>query len=157
MIKLPEFLVVGTMLKHPDKPNAFIMLERAATLDSMVQLKCTRTKQVIRTQLRGWEIATGFSKDDIEAQQAFLKGKYDLPAAEAPTAFQGQVGGEHYVSMPEGYQPFQISKALNLNPVEHTILKYLLRHRGKNGKQDLEKIRHCLDILIEQEYPNDKT
>lgn len=72
----------------------------------------------------------------------------------APSAFVRQVGGEHYKSLPEGYQPFQISRALDFDPVEHTILKYLIRHRDKNGKQDLEKIKHCVDILIEQEYPN---
>lgn len=75
--------------------------------------------------------------------------------AEAPkpvSAFKAQVGGQHYSALPLGYQPFQISHALDLNPVEHTILKYLLRHRNKNGKQDLEKIKHCVDILVEQEY-----
>lgn len=75
-----------------------------------------------------------------------------LYTPEATSAFSTQVGGEHYSTLPEGYQPFQISKALDLNPVEHTVLKYLLRHRDKNGKQDLEKIKHCVDILIEQEY-----
>lgn len=71
------------------------------------------------------------------------------------SAFSQQVDGKHYSEMPDGYQPFQISHALGLNPVEHTILKYLLRHRRKNGKVDLEKIKHCVDILIEQEYPNE--
>jgi hypothetical protein len=74
-----------------------------------------------------------------------------LPETCKPT----QVGGDHYTKMPEGYQPFDISHKLGLNPVEHSILKYLLRHRSKNGKQDLLKIKHCVDILIEQEYPND--
>lgn len=75
--------------------------------------------------------------------------------AGSASAFSQQVDGKHYSSMPDGYQPFQISRALGLNPVEHTILKYLLRHRRKNGKVDLEKIKHCVDILIEQEYPNE--
>lgn len=65
-----------------------------------------------------------------------------------------QVGGGHYKDSPRGYQPFEISKALGLNPVEHTAMKYLLRHKNKHGKQDLEKAKHCLDILIAQEYPN---
>lgn len=79
---------------------------------------------------------------------------YQTSALQAPTpsAFTRQVAGAHYSSLPDGYQPFQISKALELNPVEHTILKYLIRHRDKNGKQDLDKIKHCVDILIEQEY-----
>lgn len=76
-------------------------------------------------------------------------------AKDTESAFSQQVDGKHYSEMPEGYQPFQISHVLGLNPVEHTILKYLLRHRLKNGKVDLEKIKHCVDILIEQEYPNE--
>lgn len=78
------------------------------------------------------------------------------PPTTAPvkSAFDTQEGGSHYSSKPDGYQPFQISKALDLNPVEHTVLKYLLRHRDKNGKVDLLKAKHCLDILIEQEYPD---
>lgn len=67
-----------------------------------------------------------------------------------------QIGGNHYDN-PKGYQPFEISHALKLNPVEHTVLKYLLRHRRKNGAQDLIKAKHCLDILISQEYPNEST
>lgn len=74
--------------------------------------------------------------------------------ATVKSAFDTQEGGSHYSSKPDGYQPFQISKALDLNPVEHTVLKYLLRHRDKNGKVDLLKAKHCLDILIEQEYPD---
>lgn len=75
-----------------------------------------------------------------------------VAARTGESAFASQVGGGHYKDLPDGYQPFQISKALGLNPVEHTILKYLLRHRNKNGVRDLEKIKHCVDILIEQEY-----
>lgn len=65
-----------------------------------------------------------------------------------------QVGGDHYKKFPKGYQPFEISHVLGLNPLEHTILKYLLRHRTKGKRQDLDKIKHCVDILAEQEYPN---
>lgn len=71
-----------------------------------------------------------------------------------PSAFKRQEGGEHYSSLPQGYQPFQISHALKLDPMQHTILKYVLRHKAKNGLQDLLKARHTLDILIELEYGN---
>lgn len=79
---------------------------------------------------------------------------YGEASSKGESAFNTQEGGEHYSSLPEGYQPFQISKALGLNPVEHTILKYLLRHASKDGKAALLKAKHCIDILIEQEYPD---
>lgn len=68
-----------------------------------------------------------------------------------PAPWDTQVGGDHYKKV-EGYQPFQISHACGLNPIEHTVLKYLLRHRRKGGADDLRKAQHCLDLLIEQEY-----
>ncbi len=68
------------------------------------------------------------------------------------TALSTQVGGEHYKNVPRGYQPFEISYALGLNAMEHTALKYLLRHRSKGGVQDLQKAKHCIDILIQLEY-----
>lgn len=69
-------------------------------------------------------------------------------------ALSTQVGGDHYKNQPAGYQPFEISFALGLNALEHTALKYILRHRTKGGKQDLEKAKHCLAILIQLEYPD---
>lgn len=94
---------------------------------------------------------------DEDAQEIFLGDflkKFKPMTTPVKSAFDTQEGGSHYSSKPDGYQPFQISKALDLNPVEHTVLKYLLRHRDKNGKVDLLKAKHCLDILIEQEYPD---
>lgn len=70
-------------------------------------------------------------------------------------ALQEQVGGSHYSESPAGYQPFEISHALRLNPIEHTALKYILRHRRKNGKQDIQKAIHTLQILLQLEYPNE--
>lgn len=43
--------------------------------------------------------------------------KVQAARAGAP-AFASQVDGGHYKDLPDGYQPFQISKALGLNPVE---------------------------------------
>ena len=33
------------------------------------------------------------------------------------------------------------------------IIKYVSRHRSKNGAADLLKARHFIDLLIELEYP----
>ena len=68
------------------------------------------------------------------------------------SALNEQVGGGHY----KGYkiQPIEFFHANNIPYAEGNIIKYLLRHRDKNGKQDLEKARHYLDLLIELEYGN---
>jgi hypothetical protein len=65
-----------------------------------------------------------------------------------------QVGGDHYKSMK--IQPVEFIHANKLGYVEGAIIKYVCRFRNKNGKQDLEKARHFLDLLIAMEYPEEK-
>ena len=62
-----------------------------------------------------------------------------------------QVGGSHYSTMK--IQPVEFIIANNLPYLEGSILKYICRHRAKNGRQDLEKAAHYLQMLIEAEYP----
>jgi hypothetical protein len=38
--------------------------------------------------------------------------------------------------------------------IEGNIIKYILRHKKKNGLEDLKKAKHYLEILIEKEYEN---
>ncbi|CAB4124760.1 SaV-like [uncultured Caudovirales phage] len=60
-----------------------------------------------------------------------------------------QVGGNHYTKLK--IQPMDYSMANNLDPCQHTIIKYVTRFRDKNGIEDLKKARHTLDMLIEFE------
>jgi|5B_taG_2_1085324.scaffolds.fasta_scaffold247600_2 hypothetical protein len=61
-----------------------------------------------------------------------------------------QVGGDHYSTL--GIEPRVIIKENNLSFNEGNVLKYLLRHKRKNGKQDLEKAIQYLQFIIEDEY-----
>ena len=36
--------------------------------------------------------------------------------------------------------------------IEGSVIKYVCRHRLKDGRQDLEKAIHLLELLIELEY-----
>lgn len=60
-----------------------------------------------------------------------------------------QVGGNHYTKLK--IQPFQFSMANKLDPMQHTIIKYVTRFRDKNGIQDLEKAKQTIDLLIAYE------
>lgn len=57
-----------------------------------------------------------------------------------------QIGGDHYKSMT--IQPMEYSMANKLDACQHTIIKYVTRFRDKGGIQDLEKAKHCIDLLI---------
>jgi hypothetical protein len=65
---------------------------------------------------------------------------------EAENPMSVQVGGAHYKEL--AIQPMEYSMANKLDACQHTIIKYVTRFRAKGGIQDLEKARHCLDMLI---------
>lgn len=60
-----------------------------------------------------------------------------------------QIGGDHYTKL--AIQPMQYSMENGLDPLQHTIIKYVTRFRDKAGIEDLEKAKHCIDMLIEYE------
>jgi hypothetical protein len=71
------------------------------------------------------------------------------------SANQTQVGGSHYKDMK--IQPVDYIHANGIGFIEGSVIKYVSRHKSKNGKQDLEKAIHFLQLLIEREYPNEIT
>ncbi len=66
------------------------------------------------------------------------------------SALETQEGGQHYKQWK--IQPIEFIHANGLPYVEGNIIKYIMRHKFKNGLEDLKKARHYLDILIELEY-----
>jgi len=63
-----------------------------------------------------------------------------------------QVGGDHYKNMKIQRIDFCFENKLNV--YQSDIIKYLVRYKNKNGKIDLQKARHLIDMLIEVEYPS---
>ena len=70
------------------------------------------------------------------------------------TAWGTQVSGNHYAKLP--IQPMIFSMKNGLSPLQHNVIKYVVRYKDKNGKVDLEKAIHCLKLLIELEYPDEQ-
>jgi hypothetical protein len=63
-----------------------------------------------------------------------------------------QVGGTHYAELK--IQPTEYIHKNNLGFIEGNIIKYVTRHKSKNGKEDLLKAMHYLKQLLEYEYPD---
>lgn len=61
-----------------------------------------------------------------------------------------QVAGSHYSEM--SIQPIEYIVANNLNFIEGNVIKYISRHRKKNGAQDIRKVIHYCHLLLELEY-----
>jgi len=66
-----------------------------------------------------------------------------------------QVGGGHYKDLK--IQPIEYIHANNLGYCEANVVKYISRWRSKGGLQDLEKVKHYVDLLIKLEGMNDKS
>ena len=60
-----------------------------------------------------------------------------------------QVNGDHY-KLP--IQVWDFIASNNLDFFQGNIIKYVVRHAKKNGKDDLKKAKHYIDKLIELRY-----
>lgn len=69
--------------------------------------------------------------------------------AAASRAFEKQVGGSHYKDY--AIQPAEFIHKNKIPYLEGCAIKYLVRWREKGGKQDLEKAKHYIDLLLEME------
>lgn len=66
-----------------------------------------------------------------------------------PGALAIQVGGSHYKNCI--IQPVEYCEANRLGACESAVVKYITRWRDKGGLEDLNKIKHYVDLLIEIE------
>ena len=64
--------------------------------------------------------------------------------------YDKQIGGSHYQKFKIQPSKFVIENEL-LYP-EGCVIKYILRHRLKGKKQDLEKAIHFIEMIIERDY-----
>ena len=72
---------------------------------------------------------------------------------EKPTS--DQIGGDHYKIYK--IQPTEFIHTNSIPFIEGNVIKYILRHRSKNGIEDLKKAKHYIDLLIAYEYENEKS
>ena len=73
-----------------------------------------------------------------------------LPKLDKIQEVSPQVGGNHYSQLT--IDPYTYCHKNKIMFLEGNIIKYVTRHREKNGKEDLLKAMHTLQILIDLEY-----
>jgi hypothetical protein len=61
-----------------------------------------------------------------------------------------QVGGSHYKDM--AIQPVEYIHKNNLSYLEGNVVKYITRHRSKNGMADVEKALHYCQLILQLVY-----
>lgn len=70
---------------------------------------------------------------------------------EPQSPFNQQVGGNHYKDYQ--IQPIEFIIANNIGFIEGNVIKYVCRHKDKNGKEDILKAIHYLRLLLNSQYP----
>ena len=69
---------------------------------------------------------------------------------EPKTAWRKQEGGSHYKDLK--IQPMQYALDNKLDYAQANVVKYVTRHANKNGKEDLLKAIHNIELMIEYYY-----
>lgn len=77
-----------------------------------------------------------------------------LSSPQDSKASSTQVSGSHYKDFE--IQPSEFIHRNKLGWCEGNVIKYVCRHKNKNGRVDIEKAIHYLQLLLEWEYPEEK-
>lgn len=85
------------------------------------------------------------------------KGLSAIPGGQIPPsippskgALSKQEGGDHYSKLK--IQPIEYIQANGLDFFQGNILKYLTRHKDKDGAKDLRKVIHYAQLALELQY-----
>lgn len=73
-----------------------------------------------------------------------------VPADNTHSALAIQVGGTHYKDF--AIQPVEYIHANKLGFCEGNVVKYITRHAAKNGADDIRKVIHYCQLLLELQY-----
>lgn len=70
--------------------------------------------------------------------------------AQTNNPLENQVGGNHYKQFK--IQPVEFIHANGLDFLQGNIVKYVSRHKFKNGAEDVKKIIHYAELILKMEY-----
>ena len=101
-----------------------------------------------------WHSPYLLNKDGISIYKADWDTK-KRRKKQVKNALDVQVGGGHYKDL--AIQPVEYCMKNNLNYCQSNIVKYATRYKGKNGLEDLKKIKHYVDLIIELEYGDEES
>lgn len=102
---------------------------------------------------KGFAVALEEARKEQEGVSAGKQGGSKVPEPK-DSALDKQVGGNHYKQA--AIQPVEYAHANKLGFMEGSVVKYVSRHKRKNGKEDLEKAKHFIELLIDLEYGEER-
>jgi hypothetical protein len=130
-----------------DTVNGYSVGEKVRVTDD--EGHCFKVGAVYR--IVGWSLCKGLAyllsnKDDTKQLLSF--DQFEKVEEEVPpeSALTTQVGGDHYL-MP--IQPIEFIVQNEIPYREGNAIKYICRHKKKNGKEDIKKAIHYLKMILE--------
>lgn len=118
--------------------------------------------EFILNEMKGWEFTDSLTSYTAEGLAGLLdaihlgnpiKWTETRVTAAAASPMAQQVGGTHYKG--DKIQHFTLCMEDNIPWGESSAIKYLMRHRKKNGLQDLLKALHYVEMTIEHYHPGE--
>ena len=91
-------------------------------------------------------------KQDKEEYQELMKGTHEY---EYGKASEKQIGGSHYKDC--AIQPVDYIVKNKLDFLEGNVVKYITRHKEKDGPEDIKKVIHYAQLILELTYGIKKT
>jgi hypothetical protein len=103
-------------------------------------------EETLNDLIKEYEDKKGYDEFFHKARKAAKLADLSAGMEDPGDILAHQVGGTHYK---KGVQPWTIALDWGLDPWSHNVVKYILRFPYKGGIEDLKKIKHYLDYLIE--------
>jgi hypothetical protein len=69
--------------------------------------------------------------------------------------FDKQVAGSHYIALEP--QPAEVLRDWKVPHLEGEVIYRTLRHKHKNGAEDIRKAIHTLELILRLDYGHDGT
>jgi hypothetical protein len=103
------------------------------------------------SDLNEWRYACEYGEFPSHEAQLVPAPQSTMHTPEKPTAaLDVQVGGGHYKSF--AIQPVEFIQRNKLGFCEGNAIKYLCRHKEKGGAEDIKKVIHYCELLLQLEY-----
>lgn len=104
--------------------------------------------------IQPYVICRANAQDEIRLDiVALYRGKYEVgkQSDKVPSPLNKQEDGDHYKKM--GIQPIELGLANNLDCLQFSAVKHIMRHPHKGeGVMDLKKAIHYLQMALELQY-----
>ena len=84
-------------------------------------------------------------------EENLIKGTYEY---EYGKPSEKQIGGSHYKDC--AIQPVDYIVENKLDFLEGNMVKYITRHKTKNGIEDIRKVIHYAELILEKKYGKEK-